>query len=158
MATHLGTWVAGNISTVGDAESRFADTINDTAVYRGQAIGNVVNGGAQYVAGGAMETDWNFGSRSGAFSVSGFDGHDFSGPINAPSGGSPTDPAAFAGSLSVTSGENPGSGAVNGAFTTDGSGNAAQGVMGSFNVNDGNNWSAAGTFMGSYQPDATPGS
>ncbi len=75
-STHLGTWVAGNVSTrqqLIDAgyndpslnQGSLAPSTKLSATYAGQAIGTVNNNGAQYVAGGSVNMDWNFGDRTG---------------------------------------------------------------------------------------------
>ena len=49
--------------------------------YSGSAFGGVYNNGASYVATGAFNASWNFGSLSGSMMISNLDGRTFGGPI-----------------------------------------------------------------------------
>jgi hypothetical protein len=141
-SVHLGTWVAGDIVDNADLPAI------GSATYAGHAVGTVLSGGAQYVAGGGMDMSWDFGAREGRVDVTNFDNHDFGWDV-AGTGGA-TDPALFSGTFT----EMGGGGAVNGAFVANGADNFA-GVIGNFGVVDGG-WSASGIIAGertSFDPE-----
>lgn len=142
-SVHLGTWVAGNLSTPGD----LAGIGIASASYNGRALGNVamdMNGGeAKYLASGDMQLNWNFNASTGSMAISNFDGRSFGGTMSATNlNGN----ATFDGTLSE-SGQGAG-GFVNGAFVN---GNViAEGVVGNFHLATQNNdWSAVGIIAGS---------
>ncbi len=129
---HLGNWIIGN-----QPENSAVPT-SGTATYTGNAVGTVVNAGAQYIATGTMSSTMNFGTRTGTVSVSNYDSKSFSAGVNFGSN-TPT----FSGS--VTSGV--ASGTVTGAFASNGT-DPVKGIMGNFTAVDGN-WSSSGIFAGS---------
>jgi trimeric autotransporter adhesin len=131
-SVHLGNWIIGK-EPVGALPS------SGTATYNGNAVGTVVNNGAQYIATGAMTSTMNFGARNGTVAVSGYDGKSFSANV-AFDTGSPR----FNGS--VTSGL--ASGSVTGAFASNGT-DDVKGIMGNFTASDGGTWSSTGIFAGS---------
>ncbi|MBA4799981.1 MAG: FecR domain-containing protein [Rhizobiales bacterium] len=129
---HLGNWI------IGDQPENSAVPTSGTATYTGNAVGTVVNAGAQYIATGTMSSTMNFGTRTGTVSVSNYDSKSFSAGVNFGSN-TPT----FSGS--VTSGV--ASGTVTGAFASNGT-DPVKGIMGNFSVVDGT-WSSSGIFAGS---------
>ncbi|TWT01722.1 FecR domain-containing protein [Reyranella sp. CPCC 100927] len=74
---HLGTWVAGELA------SKSQIPVYGTATYNGHIIGNVTNGNNRYLAAGAFQHGWNFGSRSGTVTITNFDGANYSGTSSA---------------------------------------------------------------------------
>ncbi|MEP9387757.1 FecR family protein [Mesorhizobium sp. KR9-304] len=78
---HMGTWVAGDVSTETEIETLVAGTtqvpFGATVYYSGTVIGNVaretVNGTAQYIATGDLNVSYNFSSRSGGVNINNFD-------------------------------------------------------------------------------------
>ena len=72
----INTWLAGtptvNLPTTG------------TGTYNGAAVGTVFNAGATYLAAGAFNGTYNFGTQSGTMSINNFDGHSFSATGRAP--------------------------------------------------------------------------
>jgi hypothetical protein len=140
-STHLGTWVAGDIVDYADLP-----TIG-SASYTGHAIGSVINGTSQYIAGGTMEMTWNFGPRNGQLDITNFDGRDFGWAVSDPSGGVSMGAATFSGNAVGGPGVSPyATGVANGAFVRNGL-DATAGVIGNFGVVDGS-WRASGTFAG----------
>lgn len=168
---HLGWWVSGEPTTVGQIDA-LAQT-GATATYTGHAIGNVANnlsgsGWQTYVAAGNLNMTWNFGPRTGNLTISQFDtqyfggnGLSFSGAMCAPgvSCGTGINVAAgnhFGGPLS---GQLPGglgslSGNAAGSFVNNGP-NPAAGVIGNWNVGH-NDYKAGGIFAGSGTPVPGP--
>ena len=67
---YINTWLAGTptvtVPTTG------------TGTYNGAAVGTVFNAGATYLAAGAFNGTYNFGTQSGTLTVSNFDGKSFS--------------------------------------------------------------------------------
>lgn len=127
---HLGTWAAGDVSTIGELP------LTGTASYAGHAVGSVTNitndGQVQYLAAGNFNMTYDFGARTGNASISNFDGHSFGGSVYSPTGG-PSDPSRFVGGLGNTS--ETMSGVLTGSFVNGPMG-AAQGVVGSFGISD----------------------
>ena len=113
-----------------------------SAEYDGGAIGTVNNAGAQYAASGDMHMDWNFGTQTGDWNVSNFDGKTF----GASDVTSLAETSTFSGAVDT----GDATGTMSGAFASNGADASAApaGVMGSFGVTDGGDWSATGTFMG----------
>jgi hypothetical protein len=78
---HMGTWVAGDVSTEAEIETLVAGTtqvpFGATVYYSGTVIGNVaretVDGTAQYIATGDLNVSYNFSSRSGGIDINNFD-------------------------------------------------------------------------------------
>ena len=146
-SVHLSTWVAGDISSLAQVDA--AVTSNTTATYSGNAVGNVINDGATYVAAGSMDMQWNFGSRSGAIEIGDFDGRNFAGSLDLPGGSN-----GYEGFISEGSGGTAG-GIVNGAFVNDGP-NALAGTIGNFNLEtSGGGWLAVGVFAGTQTGTGT---
>ncbi len=135
-SAHLGTWVAGNMPDPSDLPT------TGSAEYDGGAIGTVNNAGAQYAASGDMHMDWNFGTQTGDWNVSNFDGKTF----GASDVTSLAETSTFSGAVDT----GDATGTMSGAFASNGADASAApaGVMGSFGVTDGGDWSATGTFMG----------
>lgn len=73
--THLGTWVFGD-PTLDAAMPR-----TGTATYTGHAIASIRNGTAEYVAAGNFQNVVNFGTGTGAASVTGLDGRNYAGTV-----------------------------------------------------------------------------
>lgn len=127
---HLGTWAAGDVSTIGELP------LTGTASYAGHAVGSVTNitndGQAQYLAAGNFNMTFDFGARTGEASISNFDGRSFGGSVYSPTG-SPSDLSHFVGGLGNMS--ETVSGVLTGSFVNGPMG-AAQGVVGSFGISD----------------------
>lgn len=131
-SVHLGNWI------IGKQPANSAVPTTGTATYNGNAVGTVLNDGAQYIATGAMTSTMNFGTRTGSVSVSGYDSKSFSANVTFGNGS-----ATFSGTSSsgiATS--------VTGAFASNGT-DPVKGIMGSFSANDGADWSTTGIFAGS---------
>lgn len=119
---HMGNWIIGDVTDAANMP------MTGSATYAGDAIGTVLNGGAQYIATGAMNATADFAAQTGTVAVTGFDGHDFASTFDSTG-------SSFAGTNGNTS--------VSGAFA----GPAANEIMGSFKTVDGA-WSASGIFGG----------
>ncbi len=131
----INTWVAGVPTPLNDL--RTLQSQSATATYSGAAVGSVFNNGASYMAAGAFNGSYNFGTQSGAIAVTNFDGKNFGA-----SGKAPLTGAAY--TFNVAS---PGiKGAVNGTFY----GPMAAETGGTFAVQTtvGPSYMAAGTFAG----------
>lgn len=76
-AAHIASWVAGEIPDAVDIPT------TGTASYAGHIVGNVKNGANYYVAAGRFTHQHNFGTDTGAFSVTNFDGANYSGAVSA---------------------------------------------------------------------------
>ncbi len=142
-STQLGTWVAGKVPDPSDLPA------TGTASYDGGAVGTVSNAGAQYAASGDMHMGWNFADHSGSWNVSNFDGKNFgSNDVS-----SLANSSTFSGNVTGDA-----TGTMSGSFASNGAdaGSAPAGVMGSFGVSDGGNWSATGVFMGELVPPSDP--
>lgn len=74
--THLGTWVFG------DPTRDLAVPTTGTATYAGHAIASIRNGAAEYVAAGNFQNVVNFGTGTGAASVTGLDGRNYAGTVS----------------------------------------------------------------------------
>ena len=142
---HMGTWVAGDITSEADMPTDIVGT------YAGTALGNVSrddgNGGtAKYIASGSMNMEFNFGSRSGTVAINDFDGLNLISEVNDISLQSQSH---FAGTMT---GEFTGggvasvNGGLSGAFVNNGSIKAG-GVIGNFSF-QGENRLATGTIAG----------
>lgn len=129
---HIGTWVAGDLPTPAQLPT------TGTAIYNGDARGNVVNGANRYVAAGTFQQNWNFATRTGAITINNFDGVNYAGTT----AGSPTN-VNFAGPITGTAGRN---GNVSGSFFKSPSDPAAY-QAGSFSI-VGTGYQATGTFKG----------
>lgn len=129
---NLATYVAGTL-----AQSTQLP-LTGSATYSGMLWGNVADGNRQYLQAGSYSNNWNFGSRTGATSVS-FDGTNFSGNTSASTGS-----VNFSGS--ITQGSKTLN--LNGSFV--GSGTPPAGQMGSFSIT-GTNYKAAGSFAAQKQ-------
>lgn len=137
---HLGTWVAGDITS----KSELRTLAGTTGTFEGKAIGTVLaetsKGAASYIASGDVRMDFDFSARNGSFDLKNFDGHSFTASVSTGSGRD----ATFSGSV-VNS--NDGFGTINGAFVNDGR-SIAKGVAGDFSLGAGDTWSATGIFGG----------
>ena len=67
-AVHIASWVAGEIPDAVDIPT------TGTAAYAGHIVGNVKNGASYYVSAGRFTQQYNFGTDTGAFNVTNFDG------------------------------------------------------------------------------------
>ncbi|MDQ0322617.1 hypothetical protein QO002_004823 [Pararhizobium capsulatum DSM 1112] len=135
---HLGTWVAGDITS----NVELGTLAGTTGTYDGKAIGTVLANSSSYIASGDMAMSYDFGARKGSMALSNFDGHNFNASVNGQSGRD----ATFSGA--VSSSANDSFGTINGAFVNDGR-KIAQGVAGDFSLGAGDSWSAVGIFGGS---------
>jgi len=104
---HINTWVAGVPTPVGDLNTLAAQAV--TGNYAGAAIGSVFNNGASYLASGAYNASYNFGTQIGTVAISNFDGKSFSTTGHAPLTGAnytftvtPTATAPLAGTVNGT--------------------------------------------------------
>ncbi|HTV89421.1 MAG TPA: FecR domain-containing protein [Stellaceae bacterium] len=143
-AGNINTWVAGSMTPLADMQS--LETQGASFTYTGAALGSVFNNGASYLAGGGFTGTYNFGTQSGSFAISNFDGHNF-----AVSGAAPLSGATY--SFSGTA--NGFSGSVNGAFY----GPQAAETGGNFafhSVVPGINYLASGTFAGTGASTGRP--
>lgn len=77
---HLGTWVFGDQTRDVDIPSV------GTATYAGHAIASIKNGTAEYVAAGNFQNVVNFGTGTGAATVTGLDGRNYTGTVTAGGG------------------------------------------------------------------------
>jgi hypothetical protein len=140
---HLMSWVAGVLPGLAEIPQ------TGIATYVGHAIGNVVNGSAQYVAVGKFQNNWNFGTRTGSISITQFDNMNFSGTAAA-SVANPRDyTGGFSGRLPNGTTLN---GAVYGSFFK-GGGNPVAATGGHFDIvnSGGTLYRAAGIFAASKQ-------
>ena len=129
---HLGTWItADQIAT--------SIPLSGTATYNGQALGQVNNLGANYLAAGNFNLSVNFGTNIGNAAITDFDGSDYTSGafnINAPT---------FNGNLNV--GAPPGSSnTFEGVFVPTDT-NQVGGTIGGFTI-DRPNYTANGIFLG----------
>ena len=76
-AVHIASWVAGEIPDAVDIPT------TGTAAYAGHIVGNVKNGANYYISAGRFTQQYNFATDSGTFSVTNFDGADYSGAVSA---------------------------------------------------------------------------
>ena len=140
---HLGTWAAGDVSTFGELP------MTGSASYSGHAVGNVARstegGQAQYLAAGNFNMTYNFGSRVGSASITGFDGVNVGGTIAGPAGLA-TSLNHFGGAIAEVEGDI--SATLTGAFVR-GPAGPAQGVVGSFGLsNPTGTYTATGVVVG----------
>lgn len=141
---HLGTWAAGDIVANADLPTA------GSATFSGHAVGNVArqvaDGTAQYLAAGDFGMTYDFASRLGTATISGFDGRDFGASVAGVPGGA-SDLNRFGGALTETSAGGA-SGVLTGSFAR-GPAGPAQGVVGSFGVADPTGaWRATGIVVG----------
>lgn len=129
---HLGTWVAGDVTATGDLPT------TGTATYNGQAVGNVVDTGARYLAAGDFSLSINFSDRAGTATISNFDGRTFGGSVSEQALGSGN---LFSGGLSGDAAGDIRASIVGGPNSNH------DGVIGNFNASDGS-WSASGIVAG----------
>jgi hypothetical protein len=132
---HLATYVAGTLTN----QLQLPNT--GTATFNGHAIGNVVNGRAQYIAAGTYTNVWSFQTQTGQVTIGNFDGATYTGSA-ALTGGT----VQFAGPLTGAGR----TGALNGAFYS-GPGNPVAGQAGNFSIT-GTGYKAGGTFASQKQP------
>lgn len=129
---HLGTWVAGDVTATGTLPT------TGSATYTGQAVGNVTDTGARYLAAGDFSLSVNFADRAGTATISNFDGRTFGGNVNEQAIGSGN---FFSGTLSGDASGTIGTSIVGGPNSNH------DGVIGSFSAIDGT-WSASGIVAG----------
>jgi hypothetical protein len=72
-----GTWVAGRMPTTAEIPT------TGTATYIGHTIASIRNGSSEYLAAGNFANSVNFGTRTGNVTVTGLDGANYSGTVNA---------------------------------------------------------------------------
>lgn len=135
---HLGTWVAGMMSTSSDI---LAETFGSTATYTGHVAGVVTNGSSSSLAVGKFQTTYNFGHGNGTTTITNFDGGDYTGSINHFGTGQEN---RFSGSLNSTSGPTR-NGSLDGAFYVT-NGDKSGGVGGQVKFYDSGTYRAATTF------------
>jgi trimeric autotransporter adhesin len=82
---HINTWVAGVPTPLSDLSSM--ESLGAIGTYNGHAFGSVFNNGSSYVAAGGFNATYHFGTQTGTFSISNFDGHTFSGTGSVPLSG-----------------------------------------------------------------------
>ncbi len=72
---HIGTWVAGEKPSSAEIAG-----LSGTATHSGHVLGTVVTGsGSQYLASGQYDQTFNFGTDTGTFKISSFDGRTYDG-------------------------------------------------------------------------------
>jgi hypothetical protein len=142
---HMGTWVAGDITSEADMPT------NISATYEGTALANIARsdgegGVAKYIAAGTMDMDFNFNSRLGEVNID-IDGLQLFSEVNGNASGLGL--SHFAGQMNGVG--TSVSGGLSGAFVNDGNpqtgGVAAGGVIGNFSF-EGENRLATGTIAG----------
>jgi hypothetical protein len=138
-------YITGNLSTAAQLQALGGPTTAMSATYAGDAVG-IVNDGTNpaRTASGDLALDWNFGSRDGSATISGFDkqtptdtGRGFN--FNIQSIGSPGFQGTVAGCSCSLQGD------IQGAFVNNG--NTAGGVIGNWGIVD-HTYTAGGIFMG----------
>jgi hypothetical protein len=72
-----GTWVAGRMPSSAEIPT------TGTATYIGHTIASIRNGSSEYLAAGNFADTVNFGTRTGNVTVTGLDGANYSGTVNA---------------------------------------------------------------------------
>jgi hypothetical protein len=153
---HLATWVAGVVPALAELPK------SGIATYSGHAIGNVLNGAANYIAGGAYTQVWDFAARNGTATINGFDatGSGVAGGITVSGGlGGAPGAASFRGSWNNLAVNTPGAfGTVEGSFfknpaAAPGTPDQAANVGGNFSIgNSITGYQAAGTFAATQNP------
>jgi len=141
---HLGTWAAGDIVTNADLPTA------GSATFSGHAVGNVArqvaDGTAHYLAAGDFGMTYDFASRLGTATITGFDGRDFGASVAGVTGGA-SDLNRFGGAVTETTAGGA-SGSLTGSFAR-GPAGPAQGVVGGFGVADPTGaWRATGVVVG----------
>lgn len=133
---HLGNWIIGN-----QPENSAVPT-SGTATYTGNAVGTVVNAGAQYIATGNLSAEMNFGTRTGKIEISGYDGRNdvFGANVSFASGSNAVSTLTSTSMIGIAT-------SVTGAFASNGT-DPVKGIMGNFRAVDGT-WSSSGIFAGS---------
>ncbi|RKE85766.1 FecR domain-containing protein [Rhizobium sp. AG855] len=136
---HLGNWI------IGERPANTAVPTTGSATYTGNAVGTVLNNGAQYIATGNLAATMNFGARTGTVEISNYDGKGtFGANVSFQSGGNPVSTLTSSSMIGIAT-------SVTGAFASDGTGTPSgnvRGVMGNFTAVDGT-WSSTGIFAGS---------
>jgi hypothetical protein len=137
---HLGTWVAGTATPAVDMPA------TGTATYAGQALGEVYDGAALYLASGEFENSWNFATRRGEMEMM-FDRTAYAGPTEIQSGTS-----SFIGTLEAAGR----AGGLFGNFVS-GGGDPVAAEIGRFSISNtasaAGTYRASGTFGGERAPD-----
>ena len=145
--TNLGTWVAGQLPSVGEIP-----TIG-SATYTGHTVASINNNGAEYVAAGNFSNTVNFGNKTGAVSVTGLDSRSYAATVylggNAANAGA--DARTFTGTGSTTPASTAAFGAAsigfNGSFFRGSTGPVKE--MGGTVFIQGTNYLGSGVFLGS---------
>jgi hypothetical protein len=109
---HINFWAAGVPTAVTDLNTLAAQGAVGT--YSGHAVGAVYNNGANYLAGGAFNASYNFGTHAANFAITNFDGRNLTA-----SGTVPLSGAGYTanGTLTVNGSNAPvGTGSFNGSF------------------------------------------
>jgi len=133
----IGTWVAGQVTNSADLPT------SGNVTYAGHAVGNVVNGTAQYLAAGDFGMSLDFAKRTGTATISNFDNKTMTSTISEQTVASGN---LFSGSLAGPTGL---SGTLQTSVVTGPNGND-QGVIGDFHAVQGT-WSATGIVAGEKQ-------
>lgn len=133
---HLGNWI------IGKQPENSAVPTSGTATYNGNAVGTVVNAGAQYIATGNLSAEMNFGTRTGKIEISGYDGRNdvFGAHVSFASGSNAVSTLTSTSMIGIAT-------SVTGAFASNGT-DPVKGIMGNFRAVDGT-WSSSGIFAGS---------
>ena len=137
-AAHIASWVAGEIPDAIDIP------MSGTAAYAGHIVGNVKNGADYYVSAGRFTHQYDFGTDTGIFSVTDFDSADYAGPTSASNLRNDFRGTNIQGSLDRNMN-------LRGSFyktRSQGPGAIPAYVGGDFNVADGGDYKAGGTFAG----------
>ena len=91
---NLMTWVAGQLPNINQVPT------TGTATYDGMVVASIKNGSNQYVSGGNFTNVVNFGTRTGAVTVTSLDNTNYTGTVAF----SPSDPRNFGGGLAGSTG------------------------------------------------------
>ncbi len=135
---HVGTWAAGQRPSAAEIAG-----LSGTATHSGHVFGTVALGnGSQRLAAGRYDQTFNFGTDTGTFAISSFDGRDYTGG-NLGSAG--TGHQADFKSTTAATAANGFKANVRGSFYK-GGGDAAKQVGGTFKITDGGkgNYTASG--------------
>lgn len=126
---HVGTWVAGERPSAADIAG-----LSGTATHSGHLFGTVaLSNGNQRLASGQYNQTFNFGTDTGTFAISSFDGRDYSGGTL---GSANTGHQADFKSTTAATAANGFKANVRASFYK-GGGDAAKQVGGTFKINDG---------------------
>ncbi|MEO1089181.1 MAG: FecR domain-containing protein [Pseudomonadota bacterium] len=139
----VGTFVAGDLPTVAEIP------LDGVASYSGHAIAQIATGGAAYTAAGTFDNVFDFGARSGRTTIAGLDGRTFAGAVASENGRDYASTAPF-----VADGVGLD---LQGSFFRGGGDPVAAtgGAIRLFSVDEGLDYSGAGTFAASRVPLAS---